>query len=87
MNAGESVGAPHCALCRDFNHTHNGHESCDGCPVQERTGYRGCVGSPYEPFEVLALNMTDSAFDLWILTDEAKALAAEELAFLKSLLP
>jgi len=33
------------------------------------------------------LNMTDSAFDLWLLTDEAKALAAEELAFLKSLLP
>jgi len=87
MKPGESVGAPHCALCLAFNHTHAGHIACEGCPVFERTGKQGCVGSPFDPFEENLDWMDESEFSRWLDTQEARTLAAAELAFLESLLP
>ena len=87
MKPDESVGAPHCALCSEFNYSKEGHDNCEGCPVFERTAETGCHGSPYEAFEKNMLNMGDGEFDHWLATDEARTLAAAELAFLESLLP
>lgn len=84
MKPGESVGAQHCALCLEFNH---GKEPCNGCPVKDRTGNRGCVGSPFDPFEKNLGWMDEAEFSRWLATDEARTLAAAELAFLESLLP
>lgn len=87
MKPGESVGAQHCALCKEFNHGSKPYNYCDGCPVKDRTGKQGCVGSPFEPFEENLDWMDESEFSRWLATDEARTLAAAELAFLESLLP
>jgi hypothetical protein len=44
---GERPYADDCALCRMFvlNPKHN---SCDGCPIKERTEQHGCMGTPYD---------------------------------------
>lgn len=40
------VGSEHCAYCRAFLNAHA--ISCNGCPVAERTGKKGCRGTPWE---------------------------------------
>jgi hypothetical protein len=89
----ESVGVQHCALCRKFNPpempsgmTYN--DRCGGCPVKERTGKHFCDGTPWVEIEdVIDSHSGEGATQMWLNTDKAKALAAEELAFLESLLP
>lgn len=40
-------GTQSCALCRKYCLEY----SCEGCPVQERTGRSFCEGSPYYAFD------------------------------------
>lgn len=72
------TGVNDCPLCALFYA-----KGCVGCPVRDHTGWALCDGSPYQ-----------EAFDAWErwddgdgAADEAHALAREEVAFLKSLLP
>lgn len=83
----EDIGAPTCALCREFNHSRAGHLVCDGCPVKEFTGKAGCLKTPYNSIENFMINMTNGEFITWRRSPEFLAMAAKELAFLKSLLP
>jgi hypothetical protein len=65
----EPLGTKGCALCKKFWDFH----SCDGCPVQARTGLPYCNGTPYES-AWRAKELRDKRFK-------------KELEFLKSLLP
>ncbi len=73
-------GMSTCGLCAKY---HQQRETCKGCPVREVTGWPGCVGTPYEVWDMIQ-RRTDTkptAADL-----NVKLLVAErELAFLKSL--
>lgn len=87
LKFGEGIGPRDCALCRQFNKiyysTQDGRQgNCDGCPVKERTGLNGCVGTPYDACKDFLDNDEHS------LTDgEFQDLALLELEFLESLLP
>lgn len=71
----ESVGADSCALCECFYD-----DMCLGCPVKDKTGLRGCLGSPYE-----YANGAKAKYGLD--SEEFKTVAKKELKFLRSLLP
>ena len=78
----ESVGPQWCALCEVFNRSWL---MCKGCPVREKTGQPYCRKTPWTTIETYddGGNTND-----WLdNSPEARALAAEELAFLESLLP
>ncbi len=79
------TGSASCALCLKFNAWLRGGFNCTGCPVVDRTGRHGCIGSPHQA--------ADEALDEW-LADESdaneqafRAAAQAELDFLISLLP
>ena len=36
------MGVAGCALCKEFYY-----DRCNGCPVKEKTGFMGCVNTPY----------------------------------------
>lgn len=61
-----------CALCYLF--IDNG---CGGCPVQARTGYSGCVNTPYQEWANTRIRKSD--------IEVKKSVAEREIAFLKSL--
>lgn len=84
--AGEDIcqGSRNCPLCTLFNPWETPREErnwpadrelCDGCPVKDKTGLTGCLGSPWLPYEELKPNIN---------TPKALAIAREELAFLES---
>lgn len=83
---GKDQGPYNCPLCLKFNSGVDGNEkisdSCLGCPVREKTGFRFCAGSPYASYEE-AEELEDDAEMAVALSSAAKA----ELAFLRSLLP
>ena len=89
----ESVGACYCALCREFNPPAGRYTDrvfyCVGCPVMERTGNQFCYTTPWEKIEKAMDDHNDErdTRDWLDNSPEARALAAEELAFLESLLP
>ena len=84
-----SSGSRNCALCQRFR-TRGVGVACttndEVCPVAIAVGECGCRGTPYERFEKLA-DRSESKAGRWAFTPEAKAVAREELEFLKSLLP
>lgn len=43
---GESIFSEDCALC-DLFFANEDCELCEGCPVAQRTGLSGCLGSPW----------------------------------------
>ena len=76
---GEDNGIENCALCQKYHAN-----ACDGCPVYEYTGFRGCKGSPHEEWGVhMAYEHRGSNK---VLCDECLRLAKKELAFLKEVL-
>ena len=67
-----------CALCEAFPD-----DLCTGCPVKNKTGKRGCVGSPYfEAYWALIEWKTGNGS-----CEKFRATAQEELDFLISLRP
>lgn len=46
------LGATSCPLCRKYNSVVakevRRENSCDGCPIKEKTGQQHCKGTPYE---------------------------------------
>lgn len=74
-----------CPLCNLF---YGG--KCVGCPVRERTKVDGCAGTPYDGAAAAsaAWRYTDADKDQYAtVRDRFRQAAAEEVAFLKSLLP
>ena len=75
-----SVSGEDCALCNVFVGG-----GCHGCPVMERTGQRGCNGTPYyraqDAFFAWRKDPTLAARDAWRVAAQAM------LDFLRSLLP
>ena len=85
---GTDQGPYNCPLCAKFNkaflRTFVDPIGCEGCPVQEKSGKPGCLGTPYETIEELyeVEGMPEDEREDK-LDDACKA----ELAFLISLLP
>lgn len=81
------TGPADCALCRLFNDQHVSlfRDLCRGCPVMAATGERFCQGTPYRSAERAHNAWIDASSDM--ARHAAQACAAEEVAFLKSLLP
>ena len=73
---GACHGVDNCPLCELF-----WDRGCRGCPVVQKSGYRLCIGTP---FEGVGRHLSDEGF---ARTTSAKKAARAELAFLKSLLP
>jgi hypothetical protein len=74
------IGWENCPLCLLFIDDH-----CAGCPI-EKVGSKGCLGTPYDEAEEI--------HEMWLkksgsiaLAKSATAIAIDEVAFLKSLLP
>jgi hypothetical protein len=87
-------GGADCPLCHLFNpffrHRTPGavilsKKGCEGCPVAERTGQSFCKGSPYERIDAIEYSATPIAHEE--LESRLHAVAVDELAFLRSLLP
>jgi hypothetical protein len=77
---GSNRGVANCPLCQKFYDLTGCRVTCSGCPVQKATGQHGCMGSPYEDYEVFE---GEDGHHEW----EMKKLAVKELNFLQSLLP
>ena len=76
----DGMGPEHCNLCQLFIG-----DRCEGCPVFESTERPFCIDTPYEALDVL---FDEIEFSIGSETSpDFKALAQDELAFLKSLLP
>ena len=78
------MGIDHCALCQDYHD-----DSCEGCPVRERTGQVYCGNSPYieavrahERLEELIRANDPEVQRAW---EKWRAAAEAEVEFLKSL--
>ncbi len=84
---GEDPSSEFCALCKMFLNKRNiiQNSNCSGCPIEERTGFIYCRGTPHsaaaEAWEDYLDDPNGKQLELW------KTTAAAELAFLKSLLP
>lgn len=77
LGCGEEPHSDDCALCQSFYH-------CKYCPVAERVGEDGCVGTPYTKardawYDYLA-SLTEENLRKW------RNAANAEIAFLNSLL-
>ena len=76
-----TIGPATCPLCEQFWLW-----GCRGCPVMDRTGQPGCIGTQYDE----AAGAWSGWFDYPRSTarrDAAHAAASAEVAFLRSLLP
>lgn len=71
---GEDDGAVNCPLCHLFGDT------CQGCPVMQKTGQFNCGGSPYYKY-------AGAIHAYGTHSSEAIAAAQSELDFLRGLLP
>lgn len=71
---GTDEGPRNCPLCVEF-----WGDYCKGCPVRDKTGHHGCIGTPYAEWE--RADVTAAT------TPALVALAQAELDFLRSLLP
>lgn len=76
----ENISSTTCPLCHlflyEFNKNRSVQDDCIGCPVQQRVQALGCNNSPWKA--VLGAK-------LYGTTEEFRAAAADELAFLESL--
>lgn len=93
----EFFGCDSCSLCRMFrregvNGNGSWNFSCDGCPIMEHTGKKGCAGTPHDKLDeaeymhLRARMNGESIHDDFRDTPEFQTIAEEELNFLKSLL-
>ena len=81
----ENVGRCDCSLCSLFNREDIPYQfKCLDCPVYQHTGQMFCEGTPFIRAQEIA---EDCEKDEPLDTAEFKEAAAEELEFLKSLLP
>lgn len=76
-NHKEEHGSTDCPLCRLFLGNY-----CQGCPVADRTGSGGCIGTPNERWSRLKYREGNR----FPYSEEQLAIAREELDFLRSLL-
>lgn len=79
------MGADRCALCAMFLE-----HDCKGCPVMQRTGYPGCLRSPYRAVWAAYLmwkyTKLSSCANIWLAArDEFRKAAQAEVDFLISL--
>lgn len=70
--------AENCPLCDVFFETRGELDGCEGCPVMERTGEDCCANTPCARYHPEFPTNTP---------EKLMAVAAEEVTFLKSLLP
>lgn len=80
---GSDLGPNNCDLCKMF-YT-GGAQTCVGCPVREKTGHWGCIGTPYELWEHHHEIRHHTQFYKKAHCKQCMSLAKKELAFLKSL--
>ncbi len=78
LGKGVDMGTSNCPLCAEF---WNKTGSCSGCPVSEKTGKTGCLGTPYDS-EFINKHDRYSSNDSKGVVD-----ALKEVEFLRSLLP
>lgn len=88
---GVDEGGENCPLCKMFV-LNPARESCEGCPVMNRTGRDDCVGSPYisEWHRLNPWPTDEDGCEAWsrkVENEQHRAAARAELDFLKSLLP
>jgi len=87
---GTDEGPQNCSLCGMF---HGAPNNCSGCPVQARTGYIGCMKTPYEEWLQHQQECHEGRDDggssagYTVRCKVCKRLAKAEEDFLKSLLP
>lgn len=74
------LGADSCPLCQVYCTTPP-HDTCDGCPVKQRTGRTRCMGSPYHR----VADAKDLTVQGFMPLTELKTYIQEEIDFLKSL--
>ncbi len=80
-------GEQNCALCQEFRVGRREPEYCVGCPVYQRTGQKGCNGTPYVPFKNTATIVSeDGSFHRVADTYASRKAAVDEVVFLASLL-
>lgn len=86
IEAGEmaDLGVHNCSLCMEF-----WDQRCVDCPVQRRTMYSGCVGTPYEEWSDAQSDFDGYLMDTILVADTPALvrLARAERKFLESLLP
>ena len=85
----QDLGDENCPLCKRFLVSKN-KETCEGCPVREKTGQSLCGGSPYEAWHREQARLEDRADqyrERYADTPELQKLARAELKFLRSLMP
>ena len=86
---GQDDGAENCALCQMFMTQVNASpkDSCVGCPVKEKTGTGGCVGTPYMNWCLVAdvPSSPYKKFPKLAVADYQIEAARDELNFLISL--
>ena len=72
------MGGENCPLCMEF--ADSIFEMCKGCPVEQKTGEKGCVDTPY-------MEWLDASDEYPFVADTPRliALAQKELDFLRSL--
>ena len=84
-------GVENCPLCRLFYNDFSEDEDCMGCPVKEKTGMYGCIGSPYQDWKNHYKNSHGVEFGEGTSRHkdcpECLRLAKAELEFLRGLLP
>lgn len=67
--------APDCALCRNFSLKNN---SCNGCPIKEKTGKDDCDGTPY-------MDALNAYIRHGVDSEQFKAASQKMINFLESL--
>jgi hypothetical protein len=76
------IGEADCPLCALFIYP----DRCEGCPVFEKVGERFCRGTPYIAASATRVTWNEHPSSEYF-RDCAHAVARDEVAFLKSLLP
>jgi hypothetical protein len=83
FEGGVDSGIFNCDLCKKFSRI-----NCEGCPVYEDTGLKGCKGTPYITWDNYINNLSDlSTYKRCVFNEKSKQLAINMLNYLRSLVP